>query len=50
MTTALESIVAGVREDLAQRERRTSIADVEHAVLAARPALDAEEVLRTPVL
>ena len=46
VTTVLESIVAGVREDLAQRERRTSFADVEAAVLAARPALDAEAVLR----
>jgi indole-3-glycerol phosphate synthase len=50
VTTVLESIVAGVREDLAQRERRTSIADVESAVLAARPALDAEAVLRGPGL
>lgn len=50
MTTVLESIVAGVREDLAHRERHTSLSDVEHAVLAARPALDAEAVLRRPGL
>ena len=37
MTTVLDSIVAGVREDLAVRARRTSLSDVEHAVSAARP-------------
>ena len=50
MTSVLDSIVAGVREDLAARERRTSLGEVEHAVLDARPALDAEEVLRRPGL
>ena len=50
MPTVLDEIIAGVREDLAQRERRTSIADVEAAVLAARPAIDAEAVLRGPGL
>ncbi|HSO64883.1 MAG TPA: indole-3-glycerol-phosphate synthase TrpC, partial [Ornithinibacter sp.] len=50
MTTVLESIVAGVREDLAQRERQTSLSAVEHAVVVARPALDAEAVLRRPGL
>ncbi len=50
MTTVLDSIVAGVREDLAARERRTSRSDVEAAVRAARPALDAEAVLRRPGL
>jgi indole-3-glycerol phosphate synthase len=50
MTTVLDSIVAGVREDLAARERRTSLGEVEHAVLDARPALDAEAVLRRPGL
>lgn len=50
MTTVLDSIVAGVREDLAARERATSFSDVEAAVLAARPALDAEAVLRRPGL
>ena len=50
MSTVLDSIVAGVREDLADRERRTSLSDVEHAVLAARPALDGDAVLRRPGL
>jgi indole-3-glycerol phosphate synthase len=50
VTTVLESIVAGVREDLAVRERQTSFSAVEHAVLAATPALDAEAVLRRPGL
>ena len=50
MTTVLDSIVAGVREDLAVRERRTSLSDVEHAVLAARPPIDADGVLRRPGL
>jgi indole-3-glycerol phosphate synthase len=50
VSTVLESIVAGVREDLAQRERRTSFSDVENAVRDARPAVDAEAVLRRPGL
>ncbi len=50
MTTVLDSIVAGVREDLALRERRTSLSEVEHTVLGARAALDAEAVLRRPGL
>jgi indole-3-glycerol phosphate synthase len=50
VTTVLDEIVAGVREDLAARERRTSRAVVEGAVVAARPALDAESVLRRPGL
>ena len=50
VTTVLDSIVAGVREDLAVREGRRSLSDLEHAVLAARPALDAEVVLRRPGL
>ena len=50
MTTVLDEIVAGVREDLAARERRTSLSDVEGAVLSAAPALDAESVLRRPGL
>ena len=50
MSTVLEAIVAGVREDLAQRERRTSFSDVESAVRHARPAVDAEAVLRRPGL
>ncbi|MFQ6172611.1 indole-3-glycerol phosphate synthase TrpC [Oryzobacter sp. R7] len=50
MTTVLDSIVAGVREDLAARERRTSLSELEAAVLAAPPALDAETALRRPGL
>src|SRR5918994_1970560 len=50
VTTVLDEIVAGVREDLAARERRTSLSDVEGAVLNAPPALDAESVLRRPGL
>ncbi len=50
MTTVLDSIVAGVREDLAARQRLTSRADVESAVAAARPAVDAETALRRPGL
>jgi len=48
--TVLEDIVAGVREDLADRERRTSFSEVEHAALAALPAIDADAVLRRPGL
>jgi indole-3-glycerol phosphate synthase len=50
MTTVLDSIVAGVREDLAVRARRTSLSDVENAVAAARPPIDADGVLRLPGL
>ena len=50
MSTVLDTIVAGVREDLADRERRTSLSDIEQAVLAARPPLDADAVLRRPGL
>jgi indole-3-glycerol phosphate synthase len=50
VTTVLDSIVAGVREDVAVRERHTSLDAVEHAVLATRPALDADAVLRRPGL
>ncbi|MBM6403776.1 indole-3-glycerol phosphate synthase TrpC [Phycicoccus sp. CSK15P-2] len=50
VTTVLDDIVAGVREDLAQRRRRTSLADLQGAVLTAAPALDAEALLRRPGL
>ncbi len=50
MSTVLDSIVAGVREDLALRERRTSLSEVEQAVLATGPAIDADAVLRRPGL
>lgn len=50
MTTVLDSIVAGVREDLAAREARRPLAEVEAAAYAAAPAVDALEVLRRPGL
>lgn len=50
MTTVLDSIVAGVREDLAERERSTSRDALEAAVAKAVPALDAEARLRLPGL
>ena len=50
MSTVLDSIVAGVREDLAERERRTSRGALEDAVLARPPAIDAEAALRRPGL
>jgi indole-3-glycerol phosphate synthase len=48
--TVLDSIIAGVREDLAERERRTPRGALEDAVLAVRPPLDAEAALRRPGL
>jgi indole-3-glycerol phosphate synthase len=48
--TVLDTILAGVREDLAERERRTSRGALEDAVLAGSPALDAEAALRRPGL
>ncbi len=50
MSTVLDDIVAGVREDLAARQRCTSLADLEPAVAHARPRLDAEALLRRPGL
>jgi indole-3-glycerol phosphate synthase len=50
VTSVLDSIVDGVREDLAERERSTSRSALEAAVRAARPALDAEAALRRPGL
>ncbi len=46
MTTVLDSIVAGVREDLAVRERSRSLHQLRGAVDAAAPPLDAEAELR----
>ena len=37
VTSVLDEIVAGVREDLAARERRTSLGEVEHAVPRRAP-------------
>ncbi len=50
MTTVLDGIVAGVREDLAVREARLSLADLEAAVADTPAALDAESLLRLPGL
>jgi indole-3-glycerol phosphate synthase len=46
--TVLDSIIAGVREELAAREARTPLAEVKAAVADARPALDALAALRAP--
>ena len=48
--SVLDDIVAGVREDLAERQRRTSRSDLESAVATAAPALDAEALFRRPGL
>ncbi|MBM6399470.1 indole-3-glycerol phosphate synthase TrpC [Phycicoccus sonneratiae] len=50
MTTVLDGIVAGVREDLALREAARPLSAVREAAAAAPPALDAEAVLRRPGL
>ena len=50
MSTVLDSIVAGVREDLAEREHHTPLGALETAVVARPPALDAEAALRRPGL
>ncbi|MGY1803958.1 indole-3-glycerol phosphate synthase TrpC [Blastococcus sp. SYSU D00922] len=44
----LDEIVAGVREDLAQREAVTPLEEVKAAARDARPALDALAALRAP--
>jgi indole-3-glycerol phosphate synthase len=46
--TVLDSILVGVREELAAREARTPLEEVTAAAAAARPALDALAVLRAP--
>ncbi|MGG5257299.1 indole-3-glycerol phosphate synthase TrpC [Phycicoccus avicenniae] len=50
MSTVLDSIVAGVREDLAGREATRSLAALRDAAAAVPPALDAEAFLRRPGL
>jgi indole-3-glycerol phosphate synthase len=50
MSTVLETIVAGVREDLADAQVATSREEVERRAAAAPPALDAEAALRRPGL
>lgn len=46
MPTVLEEIIAGVREDLAERQATTSLAQLEKRAEDAPPPLDAEAVLR----
>jgi indole-3-glycerol phosphate synthase len=46
MTTVLDAIVAGVREDLAVRSEQTSLSDLERRVSEVPSAIDAEERLR----
>lgn len=48
MSTVLESIIAGVREDVAARESVVDLEAVKKAAKAAPPALDAEAALRRP--
>jgi indole-3-glycerol phosphate synthase len=50
VTTVLDTIVAGVREDLAVRESARGLDAVRAAAAAAPPPLDAEAVLRRPGL
>ena len=46
MTTVLDAIVAGVREDLAVRAEQVSLSDLERRVSELPSAIDAEERLR----
>lgn len=46
--SVLQSILEGVRADLAAREQATPLAQVKAAAAAARPALDAMAALREP--
>jgi indole-3-glycerol phosphate synthase len=46
VTTVLDDIIAGVREDLARRQADTSLAELEARVAARPPALDALAALR----
>lgn len=46
--SVLESIIEGVREDLAQRESEVSFDEIKRRSLAARPPRDAMAVLREP--
>ena len=50
MTTVLDAIVAGVREDLAVRTEAVSQSDLERRVADLPAAVDAEERLRAPGL
>ena len=46
MPTVLDDIVAGVREDLAERQAATGLEHLQRLVDAAPSAIDAEELLR----
>lgn len=48
MTDVLGEIVAGVREDLAQRQEQTPLSDLERRADAAPAALDARSALHVP--
>jgi indole-3-glycerol phosphate synthase len=48
VASVLEEIIAGVREDVAVRQARRSLAEVKADALAAPAALDAHAVLRKP--
>ncbi|MGL5817913.1 MAG: indole-3-glycerol phosphate synthase TrpC [Phycicoccus sp.] len=50
MTTVLDSILAGVRQDLAVRQSRRPLAELEAAAGAVSPPLDATAALRRPGL
>ena len=48
MTTVLDGIIAGVREDLAEREARIPLAEIKAQAKAAPPARDAVAALAAP--
>ncbi|MDF8264116.1 indole-3-glycerol phosphate synthase TrpC [Luteipulveratus flavus] len=48
MSTVLDEIISGVREDLAARERLTPVARLQERAAAAPPARDARAALREP--
>ena len=50
MTTVLDSIIDGVREDLEARRREVPLEQIQRDAAAAPPALDAEAALRAPGL
>lgn len=50
MPSVLDDIVAGVRQDLADAQAATPLAEAERLALAAAPALNAEAALRRPGL
>lgn len=50
MPTVLDDIIAGVREDLAQRQVQISLDEISRAAAAAPPARPVIEALRRPTL